>query len=59
MKTYSTNTLLLYVEYVHKLKEAGVNLALLAAERTVRAYGYESLDDAEQKTRMKVERMAR
>lgn len=59
LKTYSTNTLLLYVEYVHKLKEAGVNLALLAAERTVRVYGYASLDDAEQKTRMKVERMAR
>ena len=59
LKTYSEETLRHYAEYVHRLKDAGLNLARFTAERTALAYGYASLEEAEQKIRMHDERFVR
>ena len=47
--TYSVRTLELFLEYAAQLKSAGKNLALMIMDYTVRQYGYESLDAAEQR----------
>jgi len=48
LKTYSMNTLKVYLEHLRQLAEEGRNPALLVAERMAHAYGYRSLEDAEQ-----------
>ena len=44
LKTYSLDTLHAYAHHVAELYEQGGNLALLVAEATAKAYGFESLD---------------
>lgn len=47
LKTYSLNTLRLYLAFVRQLAAEGQNLALLTMDATVKGYGYSSLDAAE------------
>lgn len=47
LKTYSLNTLRLYLAFVRQLAAEGQNLALLTMDATVKGYGYPSLDAAE------------
>ena len=44
LKTYSLDTLHAYAHHIAELYEQGGNLALLVAEATAKAYGFESLD---------------
>lgn len=48
LKTFSLKTLRSYAEYIHTVKNDGLNLARLTAERTALAYGFASLEEAEQ-----------
>lgn len=47
--TYSRNMLSMYAQFVVELARKGKNLAYLTMENTVKLYGYNSLDDAENK----------
>lgn len=47
LKTYSLNTLRLYLAFVRQLAANQQNLALLTMDATVKGYGYASLDAAE------------
>ncbi len=47
--TYSDRTLALYGQYIVKLAGNGKNLAFIIMENTAKAYGYDSLDDMENK----------
>lgn len=47
LHTYSEDTLLLYRDMIRSLKAQGVNMSLLIMEANVKAYGYQSLEDAE------------
>ncbi|QHI74014.1 DUF4125 family protein [Aminipila terrae] len=49
LKTYSKNTLRLYLDYVRENRAAGKNLALKVQEEMVKMYGYASIEDAENK----------
>ena len=49
LHTYSEDTLLLYRDMIRSLKAQGQNLSLLIMEASVKAYGYQSLEDAEEK----------
>lgn len=49
LSTYSEKTIELYYEYVNKLLEQGKNQAMMIMENTAEAYGYKSLDEAENK----------
>lgn len=51
LHTYSENTLLLYLDFVRKLKAEGKNLAILTMEAMVKGYGYQSLEAAEKQHR--------
>ena len=47
--TYSENTLMLYGRYIVNLSRENKNLAYMIMENTVHLYGYESMDEAEDK----------
>lgn len=47
LKTYSEKTIRLYYEYVIQLENQGLNLSKIIMEHTAYLYGYESLDEAE------------
>lgn len=47
--TYSDNTLKMYGQFVAELAREGKNLNAMTMEHTARLYGYESLEDAEEK----------
>ena len=49
LHTYSEDTLLLYSDMIRSLKAQGVNMSLLIMEANVKAYGYQSLEDAEKR----------
>lgn len=49
LKTYSKNTLKLYLDYVRTNRAAGKNLAMVVQDTMVRMYGYNSIQDAENK----------
>lgn len=49
LSTYSEKSIELYYEYVIKLQEQGKNQAMMIMENTAEAYGYKSLDEAENK----------
>lgn len=49
LSTYSEKTIELYYEYVNKLLEQGKNQAMMIMENTAEAYGYKSLEEAENK----------
>lgn len=49
LHTYSEDTLLLYRDMIRSLKAQGVNMSLLIMEANVKAYGYQSLEDAEKR----------
>lgn len=51
LHTYSEGTLLLYLEFIRGLEKEGKNLSLLVMGATVRAYGYKSLEEAEERVR--------
>ena len=51
LKTYSLETLRLYLAHVRQLREEGRNLALIVAEQTAKAYGFASLEAAEDHAR--------
>ena len=51
LKTYSLRTLSLYLEYVRQLRAEGRNIALMVAEHTAKAYGFASLEEAEDRAR--------
>ncbi len=51
LHTYSEGTLLLYLDFIRGLEREGKNLSLLVMEATVRAYGYKSLEEAEERVR--------
>lgn len=50
--TYSEKTLYLLAQCVKHLREEGKNMSLLTMEHMVRRYGYQSLDQAEEKYRL-------
>lgn len=47
--TYSYKTLKLYYEYIMELTKENKNLSMLIMENTVKSYGYDSLDEAEER----------
>lgn len=47
LKTYSKNTIKLYLDFVRKSKEQGENIVAIVKDKTVKSYGYKSIDDAE------------
>jgi hypothetical protein len=47
LKTYSEKTIRLYYEYVLQLEKQGLNLSKIIMRHTAYLYGYESLDEAE------------
>ncbi len=47
LMTYSTDTLKLYLDWMHELQANGENMALLTARSIAIAYGYNSLEDAD------------
>lgn len=49
LHTYSEGTLLLYLEFIRGLEREGKNLSLLVMGATVKAYGYKSLEEAEER----------
>jgi hypothetical protein len=49
LKTYSRYTLKFFVDYIRACEKEGVNFAFLVKDKMVKMYGYDSLDDAEQK----------
>lgn len=49
LHTYSEDTLLLYRDMIRSLKAQGVNMSLLIMEANVKAYGYQSLENAEKR----------
>jgi hypothetical protein len=49
LQTYSKETLKYYLKYIRQNKLAEVNTALLTKETMVKMYGYDSIEDAEQK----------
>lgn len=49
LKTYSRNTLDLYLEHIRVNRAAGKNLALIVKDTMVKMYGYASLEVAESK----------
>lgn len=49
LSTYSGHTLWLYGKMILQMLEKQENMIMLIMERTVKAYGYVSLDDAEKK----------
>lgn len=49
LSTYSAHTLWLYGKMILQMLENQENMIVLIMERTVKAYGYSSLDDAESK----------
>lgn len=49
LKTYSPNTLKLYLDYVRTNRAAGTNLAMIVQDTMVKMYGYSSIQDAENK----------
>ncbi|QIB69853.1 DUF4125 family protein [Aminipila butyrica] len=49
LKTYSRNTLELYLDHVRANRAAGKNLAFTVQDTTVKMYGYASMEDAERK----------
>ncbi len=49
LKTYSKETLRLYLDYVRANRAAGKNAAMLVQEIMVKMYGYSSIEDAESK----------
>lgn len=53
LKTYSLETLRAFIAHVRNLEKEGMNMALMAAENTARAYGFASLDEAEAHARKK------
>jgi len=48
LTTYSSDMLYLYGRWIVKLYKSGKNLAYMIMEETVHAYGYKSLDEAEE-----------
>jgi hypothetical protein len=52
MKTYSKNTLEIFLQYIRQYKTAAVNIVSLIKDTMVKMYGYSSLEDAEQKMMM-------
>ena len=46
--TYSERTLQLYSDYVEEIKKEKKNLAAMILEATFLAYGYNSIEEAEQ-----------
>lgn len=54
--TYSEETLGHYHRLMMKLKEEGKNRALLVMETMVHSYGYQSLEDAEEKERRRTKK---
>lgn len=55
LKTFSTATLQAYKEHVQAMQKEGLNFALIVAENTAKAYGFESLaaaDDHARRSRM-------
>jgi len=55
LKTYSLATLLCYREHVRRLKDEDRNLARIVAEHTAKAYGFDSLEAAEEHARRRAE----
>jgi hypothetical protein len=49
LQTYSKETLEYYLKYIRQNKAASVNTVLLTKETMVKMYGYDSIEDAEQK----------
>ncbi len=49
LKTYSKDTLKLYLDYVRSNRAAGKNLAMIVQDTMVKMYGYDSIQDAENK----------
>lgn len=49
LSTYSPETLYLYGRMIANMYQSGQNMILMIQEKTVQAYGYRSLDDAEAK----------
>lgn len=49
LKTYSKDTLKLYLDYVRSNRAIGKNLALVVQDTMVKMYGYSSIEDAETK----------
>lgn len=49
LSTYSPETLYLYGRMIANMYQNGQNMILMIQEKTVQAYGYRSLDDAEAK----------
>ena len=49
LSTYSPETLYLYGRMIANMYQNGQNMILMIQEKTVQAYGYHSLDDAEAK----------
>lgn len=49
LKTYSPNTLKLYLDYVRTNRAAGKNLAMIVQDTMVKMYGYSSIQDSESK----------
>lgn len=56
LKTYSLDTLRQYREHVRRLSDEGGNLAFIVAEHTAKAYGFASLEAAEESARRRAER---
>ena len=54
--TYSTDTLKLYLDWMHELQARGENMALLTARSIAKAYGYASLEDADMAMKKRLER---
>lgn len=48
LTTYSSDMLYLYGRWIVELYKSGKNLAYMIMEETVHAYGYKSLDEAEE-----------
>ena len=56
LMTYSEKTLATLLAHVKELAKAGVSLARVILENTVKFYGYESLDMAEAATKERIEK---
>jgi len=49
LSTYTKYTLRLFLDYIKKCKENGINFSFLVKDKMVKMYGYDSIEDAEYK----------
>jgi hypothetical protein len=52
--SYSETTIRLYIEYMDELQKEGRNFVKMVMENTAAAYGYRSLEHAEERTRQQI-----